>query len=392
MVEYAIPAREYALVFGTAVVVTFLLTGLVRLIAVQLKVVTPIRDRDVHSLPIPRMGGVAVYAGFAAAVLMALQLPALGGAFISSTEVVGVLAAGGVICLVGVLDDRFDLDAIAKLAGQILAAGILVLFGVQWQVLWLPSNSPTGGSQVILDQTQGIVLTVLLTVILTNAMNFIDGLDGLLAGVAAISGFAVFIFSARQLWLSGDVSSASQPPLIAAALVGGCIGFLPHNFSPARIFMGDSGAMFIGLAMAAATVSASGKIDTSTFGPRSNIALLAPLIVALAVVFIPVLDFLLAVIRRTKEGRHPFSADKQHLHHRMLAIGHTQRQAVLIFYYWAFVLAGAAVSLVFVSWQVAIIPFLVLVVIGLAFSLWPRVRARRLRRRQQEEVAAVATP
>lgn len=390
--DYAIPVREYALVFGTAVVVTFLLTGLVRLIALQLKVVTPIRERDVHSLPIPRMGGVAVYAGFAAAVLMALQLPALGGAFISSTEVVGVLAAGGVICLVGVLDDRFDLDAIAKLAGQILAAGILVLFGVQWQVLWLPSNGPTGGSQVILDQTQGIVLTVLLTVVLTNAMNFIDGLDGLLAGVAAISAFAIFIFSARQLALSGDVSSASQPPLIAAALVGGCIGFLPHNFSPARIFMGDSGAMFIGLAMAAATVSASGKIDTSTFGPRSNIALLAPLIVALAVVFIPVLDFLLAVIRRTKEGRHPFSADKQHLHHRMLAIGHTQRQAVLIFYYWALVLAGSAVSLVFVSWQVAIVPFLVLVVIGLAFSMWPRVRARRLRRRQQQQVSAVAAP
>jgi len=390
--DYAIPVREYALVFGTAVVVTFLLTGLVRLIAVQLKVVTPIRERDVHSLPIPRMGGVAVYAGFAGAVLMALQLPALGGAFVSSTEVVGVLAAGGLICLVGVLDDRFDLDAIAKLAGQILAAGILVIFGVQWQVLWLPSSSPTGGSLVSLDQTQGIVLTVLLTVVLTNAMNFIDGLDGLLAGVAAISAFAIFIFSARQLWLSGDDSSASQPPLIAAALVGACVGFLPHNFSPARIFMGDSGAMFIGLAMAGATISAGGKLDPSTFGPRSTIALLTPLIVALAVVFIPVLDFLLAVIRRTKEGRHPFSADKQHLHHRMLAIGHTQRQAVLIFYYWAFVLAGAAVSLVFVSWQAAIVPFVLLVVIGLAFSMWPRVRARRLRRRMQEDVAAVVAP
>jgi UDP-GlcNAc:undecaprenyl-phosphate GlcNAc-1-phosphate transferase len=380
--DFAIPAREYALVFGTAVVVTFLLTGVVRLIAVRLGVVTPIRDRDVHSLPIPRMGGVAVYAGFAAAVLMAVQLPALGGAFISSSEVLGVLAAGGLICLVGVLDDRFDLDAIAKLAGQILAAGILVIFGVQWQLIWLPSDGPTGGSIVTLDQTQGIVLTVLLTVVLTNAMNFIDGLDGLLAGVAAISALAIFIFSARQLSLSGDVGSASQSPLIAAALVGACIGFLPHNFSPARIFMGDSGAMFIGLAMAGATVSASGKIDTSTFGPRSNIALLAPLIVALAVVFIPVLDFLLAVIRRTKEGRHPFSADKQHLHHRMLAIGHTHRQAVLIFYYWAFVLAAGAVSLVFVSWEVAIMPFAVLVAVGLGFSLWPRVRARRLTRRR----------
>jgi UDP-GlcNAc:undecaprenyl-phosphate GlcNAc-1-phosphate transferase len=150
--------------------------------------------------------------------------------------------------------------------------------------------------------------------------------------------------------------------------------------------------MFIGLVMAGATISAGGKLDPSTFGPRSTIALLTPLIVALAVVFIPVLDFLLAVIRRTKEGRHPFSADKQHLHHRMLAIGHTQRQAVLIFYYWAFVLAGAAVSLVFVSWQTAVVPFVVAVLVGLAFSLWPRVRARRLRRRQQRDLAPVAAP
>ncbi len=391
MTDYVIPGREYALVFGTAVVVTFLLTGLVRLMAVKLGAVTPIRERDVHSLPIPRMGGVAVYAGFAAAVLMALQLPAVGSAFVSSSEVLGILAAGGLITLVGVLDDRFDLDAVAKLAGQILAAGVLVLFGVQWQVLWLPGSGPTGGSLVSLDQTQGIVLTVLLTVVLTNAMNFIDGLDGLLAGVAAISAFAIFVFSVRQLLLSGDDSSASQPPLIAAALLGACIGFLPHNFSPARIFMGDSGAMFIGLAMAGATVSAGGKLDPSTFGPRSTIALLAPLIVALAVVFIPVLDFLMAVIRRTKEGRHPFSADKQHLHHRMLAIGHTHRQAVLIFYYWAFVLAAGAVSLVFVRWEVAIIPVAVLVVVGLAFSAWPKMRDRRLARARGDAAAAAVT-
>ena len=156
--------------------------------------------------------------------------------------------------------------------------------------------------------------------------------------------------------------------------------------------MGDSGAMFIGLAMAGATVSAGGKLDSSTFGPRSTIALLAPLIVALAVVFIPVLDFLLAVIRRTKEGRHPFSADKQHLHHRMLAIGHTHRQAVLIFYYWAFVLAGGAVSLVFVSWQMAIVPFVLLLILGLAFSVWPRVSANRHARRQAPEAIATQPP
>ena len=235
---------------------------------------------------------------------------------------------------------------------------------------------------MILDQTQGIVLTVLLTVVLTNAMNFIDGLDGLLAGVAAISAFAIFIFSARQLWLSGDDSSASQPPLIAAALVGACIGFLPHNFSPARIFMGDSGSMFIGLTMAAATITAGGQLPSNAvnFGPRSTVALLAPVIVVLAVVFIPVLDFMLAVIRRTKEGRHPFSADKRHLHHRMLAIGHTHRQAVLIFYMWALILSAGSVALVFASWQQVIVPVAVALAVAMVISMWPWVRARRLSR------------
>ena len=177
------------------------------------------------------------------------------------------------------------------------------------------------------------MLTVLLTVVLTNAMNFIDGLDGLLAGVAAISACAIFIFSARQL------RAVRQRPvrLPAAADRRGADGRL-HRLPAAQLLArpGSSWATRARCSSAwpwpAAIVSAGGKLDPSTFGPRSTIALLAPLIVALAVVFIPVLDFLLAVIRRTKDGRHPFSADKQHLHHRMLAIGHTHRQAVLIFY------------------------------------------------------------
>jgi UDP-GlcNAc:undecaprenyl-phosphate GlcNAc-1-phosphate transferase len=385
VLDYAIPAREYALVFATAALVTFLITGLVRLLAVRIGAVSPIRDRDVHQVPKPRMGGVAVYLGVASGILMAFQLPALSQAFASSSEILGVLVAGGLICLIGVLDDRFDLDAITKLAGQILAAGVLVLFGVQWIQVWLPAEG--GGTVVLLNQVQGLMITVIITVVLTNAMNFIDGLDGLLAGVAAISATGVFVFSTYQLMATQDDTSGSQAPLIAAALVGACLGFLPHNFYPARIFLGDSGSMFIGLTMAAAIVSAGGKLDpsASTFGPRGTIALLAPLIVVLAVVFIPVLDFLLAVIRRTKEGRHPFSADKQHLHHRMLNIGHTHRQAVLIFYLWALVLTGTAVSLAFLSWQVAVVPAVIGVLVALTFSLWPRIRARRLTRRQIQE-------
>ncbi|MTD13644.1 undecaprenyl-phosphate alpha-N-acetylglucosaminyl 1-phosphate transferase [Nakamurella sp. YIM 132087] len=381
MEDFAIPGREYALVFATAVIITYLATGAVRLLAVKIKAQTPIRDRDVHALPTPRMGGVAVYLGVAGAVLMAMNLPALRRAFESSSEITGVLVAGAVIVLVGVLDDRFDLDSVTKLAGQILAAGILVLFGVQWLLMWMPANNPEGGTTVIFSQVQGALITVLLTLVLANAMNFIDGLDGLLTGVAIISSIGIFVFSTHQLLLSEDDLAGSQPPLIAAALAGACIGFLPHNFFRARIFMGDSGSMFIGLTIAAATVSAGGKLNIAEFGgPRSTIALLAPLIVSLAVVFIPLLDFLMAVARRTREGRHPFSADKRHLHHRMLAIGHTQRQAVLIFYLWAAVLCAGAVSLAFVKWQVTVGPFAVGVALAAVLSAWPWVRARRLRK------------
>jgi len=359
----------------------------VRILARKIGAVTPIRDRDVHRVPTPRMGGVALYLGFAAAILIAHNMPALSRAFASSSAIQGVLAAGGVIVLVGVLDDRFDLDAVTKLFGQILAAGVLVLYGVTWVQIWAPSGE--NGTTVTFSQTQGALITVLITLVLANAMNFIDGLDGLLAGVAAISAVAIFVFSVHQLIVSGDDSVGSQPPLIAAALVGACAGFLPHNFYPARIFMGDSGSMFIGLTMAAATITAGGQLpsDAVNFGPRSTVALLAPIIVVLAVVFIPVLDFMLAVIRRTKEGRHPFSADKRHLHHRMLAIGHTHRQAVLIFYMWAFILSAGSVSLVFARWQAVIVPILIALGAALIISMWPWVRARRLHRSRRPAMA-----
>ena len=380
--NYAIPIREYGLVFATAVAVTFLITGVVRIFARRVGAVTPIRERDVHSVPTPRMGGVAVYLGVAAAILMAYKLPALSAAFVSNTEILGVLVAGGVICFVGVLDDRFDLSAITKLAGQVLAAGLLVLFGVQWLFFRVPTGPGGGdGNIYVLGREQQVILTVLLAVLLVNAMNFIDGLDGLLAGVALITALASFVFSSHVLSVSGN-NGLAQPPLIAAALAGACLGFLPHNFYPAKIFMGDSGAMFIGVTMAAAITSTAGKIDPSTYplGTRSSIALVAPLLVALALVLIPLLDFFLAVIRRTRAGRSPMSADRQHLHHRMLQLGHTHRGAVLIFYLWALVVAGGAVAIGYFRWQLVLGPWAVGVLTALALSLNPWFRALRLKR------------
>jgi UDP-GlcNAc:undecaprenyl-phosphate GlcNAc-1-phosphate transferase len=330
------------------------------------------------------MGGIAVYLGVTVALLLAAQLPQLAQAFAASSQLLGVVVAGGVICLVGALDDRFDLDAVTKLAAQVLAAAILVFFGVQWILMWLPTGAGVHGTTVSLDRMQSTLVTVMITLILVNAMNFIDGLDGLLAGVAAISGIGLFVFSAHVLQASANDSAASQAPLLAAALVGACIGFLPHNFFPARIFMGDAGSMFIGLTMAAGIVGVTGTVSPSTYGARTTVAALAPVIVALAVVFIPALDFLLAVLRRTKERRHPFSADKRHLHHRMLALGHTHRQAVLVFYLWAAVITSGAVALAFAPWQRVLWPEVAGVAVALAITASPWVRALRISHRPAE--------
>lgn len=382
MPTFALPMREYALVFGVAFLVTFVTTGIVRVLAVKVHALTPIRVRDVHTTPTPRLGGIGVYIGVTVALLLASQLPQLNSAFASSSRLLGVAIAGGVICAVGALDDRFDLDAITKLAAQVLAAAILVFFGVQWIVMWLPTGAGVHGTTVTLDRAQSTLATVLITLVLMNAMNFIDGLDGLLAGVAAISGIGMFVFSAHVLQVSANDSAASQAPLIAVALVGACLGFLPHNFHRARIFMGDSGAMFVGLAIAAGIVEVGGTISPSTYGARTTVAALAPLIVALAVVFIPALDLLLAVIRRTREGRHPFSADQRHLHHRMLALGHSHQGAVVVFYVWAAVISGSAVALAFTEWTDVVGPAAAGIAIAVVATAWPAIRRRRRRRSQ----------
>jgi UDP-GlcNAc:undecaprenyl-phosphate GlcNAc-1-phosphate transferase len=344
-----LPIREFLLTGLTATVVTFLLVGPVRVLALRLGAVAWPRKRDVHVTPMPRWGGLAMLGGVLAGVGMAYQLPALRLAFDNNaSEVLGVLLAALLLAAVGALDDRYDLDALTKFAGQTTAAGILVIFGVQWTVFFVPwggSDSGESGSLLILGQEQGVLLTVLLTVALVNAMNFVDGLDGLAAGVGMIAAAAVGLFAIGLVGRVGNDPSVYSPALIAAVLAGACLGFLPHNFNPARIFMGDSGSMLIGVLLAAATTSASGKISIIGAGPRDVLALFAPLIVLAAVVFVPLLDLLMAVVRRTRKGLSPFSPDKMHLHHRLLEIGHSQRRAVLLIYLWAGVLAFGAVAL-----------------------------------------------
>ncbi|HEY0637372.1 MAG TPA: MraY family glycosyltransferase [Pseudonocardiaceae bacterium] len=370
-----VPVREYLLVGLTAAAVTFLLTGLVRLFAIRAKAVATPRERDVHVTPIPRLGGVAMFGGVLAGMLVAQHLPVLRNAF-DSLDAIAVLLAGGLIVLVGALDDRFDLDAVTKLAGQVTAAGVLVLFGVQWFLFWVPwAGEGSIGSVLVLGQDQAVLITVLMTVVLVNAMNFVDGLDGLAAGIGLIAAMSIGAFSLGQLTVQSSVE-AYPPVLIAATLAGACLGFLPHNFQPARIFMGDSGSMLIGLMLAAASTSASGRINPAAYGASDALALLSPLLVVAAVLFIPLLDFGLAVLRRTRAGHSPFHADKMHLHHRLLEIGHSQRRAVLLIYLWAGVLAFGAVALTLldafvVAWGVG-----VGLLIAVLVSAVPRLRTR----------------
>lgn len=383
-----LPIREYLLAGATAAVVTFLLVGPVRVLAVRHGAVAWPRGRDVHVTPTPRWGGLAMLGGVVAGVAMAYQLPALRLAFDAFTssfgvpEVVGVSLAAVLLAVVGALDDRYELDALTKLAGQTTAAGMLVLAGVQWAVLWVPwggeSTRGETGSFLLLGQGQGVLLTVLLTVALVNAMNFVDGLDGLAAGIGLIAATAVGVFAIGLVRQNGNDPSAYSPALIAAVLAGACLGFLPHNFNPARIFMGDSGSMLIGLMLAAATTSASGRISFDADTDGSDIlALFAPLIVLAAVVFVPLLDLLMAVVRRTRAGMSPFSPDKMHLHHRLLEIGHSHRRAVLLIYLWAGVLAFGAVALALID-----DPFVVLwsmgvgLVVAVLASAVPRARSR----------------
>ena len=337
-----VPLREIALVILVAATFTYLATGLVRSFLVRTGRVAEIRLRDSHSQPTPQMGGVAMFTGFAAAVFIAGQLPALTRGFMPVTpEMNAVLWAALAIVLVGVIDDLVELSAVVKLVGQLLAAGIMSGLGLTWTLLFIPLGD---GTTVLLDQIRGTLLTTFFTVLLINAMNFVDGLDGLAAGLGLIAGAAILVFSLTVLHDQGGAVSAYPPAIIAAALVGICAGFLPHNFEPSRIFMGDSGSMLIGLLLAAASTSASGKINMSLYGTVDMVALASPFIVVAAAVFIPVLDLVWAVIRRLSQGRSPFSADKAHIHHRLLSLGHTHRRTVLVLYLWVSAVAFGAVS------------------------------------------------
>jgi UDP-GlcNAc:undecaprenyl-phosphate/decaprenyl-phosphate GlcNAc-1-phosphate transferase len=367
------PSLEYLLVACVAATVTFLLTPVARQVAIRWKAVARPRDRDVHAVATPRMGGVALFAGFALALFVAARLPSLHRSFESGPDMPWVVGSAAIICAIGIIDDRYELDSLTKLAGQVLACGVMVTRGgIQLAFVSLPV-----GGTFSLGQDLGIPATILLTVLTINAMNFIDGLDGLAAGVTLIAAGAFFLFS-YHLAQRGFTDVTAAPTLLAAALAGACAGFLPHNFWPARVFMGDSGSMVVGLVLSAAATSATTSADPQAFNGRlGSLALYLPLLVPLSVLALPFVDLLLAIVRRVRRGRSPFAPDKQHLHHRLLELGHSHRRAVLLLYFWSAIVAFSGVGLSFKGGHWYVIWTLVaLVLVGMLVSVVPGLRSR----------------
>jgi len=241
-------------------------------------------------------------------------------------ELQGIFLAATFVVLLGALDDRYELDAVTKLAGQGLAAGILLIHGIQ--ILWLPINGI-----LIIPSNIGQLLTVLIVMVTINAVNFIDGLDGLAVGVVAIASGCFFSFS-YLLAVSNGFTRAGAPSLMTVILIGLCIGFLPHNSNPARMFMGDSGSMLLGLILAASAITLTGQIDANAISEENIGPALLPLFLPFAVLAIPLLDLGLAILRRTSSGKSPFAPDKLHLHHRLLASGNSQNRAAIVLYLW----------------------------------------------------------
>ncbi|WP_101784101.1 glycosyltransferase family 4 protein [Nonomuraea indica] len=366
--------REYLFMALVAAAVTYLLVPLVRRFAIRIGAAPEIRERDVHTTPTPRLGGLAMYGGLVAGLLVASELAYTGQALRDSygNTVSALLIAGGIITITGFLDDWWGMDPFIKLAGQIAAAGVLVYYDLR--LLYIPLPKDWGGS-TSLDYTLSTIITILVVVVTINAVNFVDGLDGLAAGIVCIAAMSTWTYS---ILLSQSISgnNITTTAGIAAILIGTCLGFLPHNFHPAKIFMGDTGAMLIGLVLASSIVTVT-PLDPAVIEDMNKFAVLLPLLLPAAVLVLPLVDLVTAVVRRTSYGMSPFAPDRGHLHHRLMDIGHSHRRSVLIMYAWAFLFGFGIVAMSWRGVPVLLFPVVILLAIGvLVLMAAPRWRGR----------------
>ncbi len=318
MTKFLLPAAIGA-------VISFLSTPLVKKLAYKVGAIdVPKDDRRVHKNPIPRLGGLAIFLGFMISVLLFIDI---------NKEIFGMLLGASLILSMGIVDDIKPLPAKVKLLVQIIAALILVKFGMR--IEYVTNFFKTDGSSIFANSTiafgiLSIPITVFWVVGITNTVNLIDGLDGLAAGISAIAALTL----AYVAYANPELYNSQQTVILTLALAGSCIGFLPYNFNPAKIFMGDTGALFLGFMLAA--VSINGFIKGATA--------LAMVVPVLALGF-PIFDTTFAILRRAVSGRPIMEADKGHLHHRLLSIGLGQKRAVLVLYAISSLLGGSAAFL-----------------------------------------------
>ena len=350
------PLGAYGVVALIAALGTYLVMFPVRRFATRVGFVAEPDERHIHTRVTPYGGGVAMFLAFLVTMLVASQLQQFQGLFRGSSEPLGLVLGAAVIFTVGTIDDLRDMSAPAKMAGEVLAAMVFVFLGVTMFQFKIPFFG-----FLVLSPSVTPLLTAAWVVVITNAVNLIDGLDGLAAGIVAIAAGALAIYGLRLIYL-GVLPSDNLGPLIAVITFGVCIGFLPHNFHPARVFMGDAGALFIGLLMAAATMVIGGRtpeVSGQTF------FFFAPLLIPVFILGVPIADAAFAFVRRTARGTGFHTPDKDHVHHRLLRLGHGPRRTVLILWAWTAVLSGIVLYPLFGSRANAFIPFGV-IVLGLA--------------------------
>ena len=362
----------YLLVALISGVVSFGASWAVLRLSHRFKLYPGIRERDVHTTPTPRLGGIAIVIGIVVALAIASQISWFDLVYSNPFPIIAIVVSALVMLGLGVIDDLYDLDWMTKLAGQLLIAGFLAWSSLQ--ITSLPIGP--GGGITLLSPTMSLIVTVLAVVLVMNAVNFIDGLDGLVAGVTIIAGTVFFIYS-YLLSIDTAQTAFNLASLVMAVLLGATAGFLPFNWHPAKIFMGDGGALVVGMLMAVSTISVTGQI-TPNIDPSQLVTAFLPLLLPFAVLVVPLLDFGLAVLRRLRAGKSPFSADRKHLHHRLLDMGHSHFHAVLIFYAWTAVFAFGTLLFLFMAWWWALTAMILGLIACTLVTLAPLSRRKRI--------------
>ena len=363
----------YVVVLLVAIGVTLLTTPLARWLSFRTRMVVAPDERRVHTRPLPVLGGLSMFLGFLAGMGVATRLDQFRPVFEGTSEPLAILVGATITFAVGLVDDAKELSPPAKMAGQVLAAGLMSLLGVTMLFFRLPFLGNWS-----LSPDLAPLITVIWVLGMATAINYIDGLDGLAAGITAIAAGSFALYSDRlfdQGLLPNESNSIS--PLIAVIVLGMCVGFLPWNFHPARIMMGDSGALLLGMLMAAATLLVGGQTAEGTSG--TTFFFFAPLVIPLVILGVPVFDTAFSIVRRAAKRTGVSVADKDHLHHRLMRIGHGQRRAVLILWAWTAVLSGLVLIPVYTDEGNALLPFGVAAITILLYTVMhPQVRRQRI--------------